>query len=189
MAAPHLDRPTPRKFTRAEYDRLIELGFFRDEKLELIRGTLLGMPAIGPPHATVVSRLTRLLVPALLDRAEVRIQQPLNAHDESEPEPDVAVVPLGDHSRRHPEEALLVIEVAESSLEFDRESKAPLYAASGIREYWIVDIVGRAIEIHSSPGARGYARSCRVLSGDRVSPEAFPEVVVDVAGILPAPHS
>jgi Uma2 family endonuclease len=189
MAVPQLVRPTPRRFTRAEYDRLIELGFFRNERLELIHGTLLDMPPSGPPHATVVSRLNRLLVPPLLDRAEVRIQQPIYAHDESEPEPDVAVVPLGDYSKRHPEGAILLIEVAESSLEYDRDSKAPLYAASKVREYWIVDIPGRIIEVYTGPSDAGYERSRRAVAGERLSPEAFPDLVIDVASVFPPAQS
>jgi Uma2 family endonuclease len=185
MAAPQLARPTPRKFTRAEYDRLVELGFFRGERLELIHGALLDMPPIGPPHATVVSRLNRMLVPALLDRAEVRIQQPLVGHDESEPEPDVAVVALADYSTKHPDAALLVIEVAESSLEFDRESKAPLYAASNVVEYWIVDIAGRAIEAHTEPKAGRYTRVRRATPGERLTPGAFPDIAIDVVSVLP----
>lgn len=175
----------PRRFTRAEYDRLIELGFFRGERLELIRGTLLDMPPIGPPHATVVSRLNRILVPALLERADVRIQQPLYARDESEPEPDVAVVALGDYSNRHPDCALLVIEVAESSLEFDRDSKGPLYAASNVSEYWIVDIAGRAVEVYGGPGGGRYALLRRAVPGDTIRPAAFPDLAIAVAAILP----
>jgi Uma2 family endonuclease len=179
MGAPQLVLPIPRRFTRAEYDRLIELGFFHGERLERIRGSLLHMPPIGPPHATLVSNLAERLLPALLGRAKVRIQQPLSAHDESEPEPDLAVVPLADYSVRHPDCALLVIEVAESSLQFDRDSKGPLYAASGVLEYWIVDIAGRSFEIFTEPEGDRYTRSRRVSAGETVSPSAFPDVTVD----------
>ena len=164
---------------------MIALGFFQGERLELIHGTLLRMPPIGPPHATVVSRLNRLLLVPLIDLAEVRIQQPIWAHDDSEPEPDVALVPLGDYSARHPDRAFLVIEVADSSLVFDRDTKAPLYAASNVQEYWIVDLVGRAIEVCTEPKAGRFTHVRRVDSGGRVSPGAFPEIVLEVADVLP----
>jgi Uma2 family endonuclease len=115
----------------------------------------------------------------------VRIQQPIWAHDDSEPEPDVALVPLGDYSARHPDRAFLVIEVADSSLAFDRETKAPLYAASNVAEYWIVDLVGRAIEVCTEPKAGRFTHVRRVDSGGRVSPGAFAEVVLEVADVLP----
>jgi Uma2 family endonuclease len=164
---------------------MIALGFFQGERLELIHGTLLRMPPIGPPHATAVSRLNRLLLVPLIERAEVRIQQPIWAHDDSEPEPDVALVPLGDYSARHPDRAFLVIEVADTSLAFDRETKAPLYAASNVAEYWVVDLAGRAIEVYTEPKAGRFTQVRRVDSGGRVGPGAFPEIVLEVADVLP----
>ena len=184
MAARAAPPPVPRKLTRAEYDRMIALGFFHGERIELIQGTLLRMPPIGPPHATVVSRLNRLLLVPLVDRAEVRIQQPIWGHDESEPEPDIAIVPLGDYSVRHPDRAVLVIEVADSSLAFDRETKAPLYAASNVREYWIVDLAGRAVEVYSDAEAGRYTEIRRFVAGERVSVPAFGDVVIDVKELL-----
>jgi Uma2 family endonuclease len=184
MAAPQLRYPALRRLTRAEYDRMIELGFFRGERLELIHGALLRMSPIGPPHAAAVTCLNRLLVTRLSDRAEVRIQQPIYAVDDSEPEPDVAVVPLGDYSRRHPEGAFLIIEVADSSLEHDRETKAPLYAASGVREYWIVDVAARAIEVFTDPEGGRYARVRRVASGAAVAPGAFEDVTIAVDDVV-----
>ena len=126
----------------------------------LPRGTARADPRYPPAHAASRPatrdgglRLNRLLLVPLIERAEVRIQQPIWAHDDSEPEPDVALVPLGDYSARHPDRAFLVIEVADSSLTFDRETKAPLYAASNVAEYWIVNLVGRAIEVCTEPKA------------------------------------
>jgi Uma2 family endonuclease len=96
----------------------------------------------------------------------------------------IAVVPLGDYSTRHPDGALLVIEVAESSLQFDRDAKGPLYAASGVREYWIVDVAGRVVEVFSEPKGERYTRSRRVLPGENLFPAAFPDVIIDVGGVL-----
>jgi Uma2 family endonuclease len=185
MAAPTLE-PTLRRLTRAEYDRMVALGFFRGERLELIHGSLLRMPPIGPPHASVVSRLNRLLLPRLVDRADVRIQQPLVAHDDSEPEPDVAIVPLADYSASHPDRALLVIEVADSSIDFDRATKGPLYAASNVGEYWIVDLGAKTIEVYTEPSEGRFARLRYVRGEERVRPGAFPDIEVGVRDLLGA---
>ena len=163
---------------------MIALGFFHGERIELLQGTLLRTPPIGPPHASVVSRLNRLLLVPLVDRAEVRIQQPLWGHDESEPEPDVAIVPLGDYSARHPDRALLVIEVADSSLAFDRDTKAPLYAASNVSEYWIVDLAGRAVEVYRDAEGGRYSQIRRYVAGERVSVPTFVDVVIDVRELV-----
>jgi len=143
------------------------------------------MSPIGPAHSSTVQRLTELLLPRLLGRATVRTQQPFIASDDSEPEPDVAIVPEGRYTERHPDTALLVIEVAESSLDYDRQTKGPLYAASRVDEYWIVDVVGRAVEVYSSPKDGRYTKTRRAVAGESLCPGAFPDVTVDVARLLP----
>lgn len=177
MAQAHV---APRRLSRSEYDRMAELGFFRDERVELIRGMVVKMSPIGPPHASVVDRLTRLFVSLLGERALVRIQQPLLAFDESEPEPDVAVVPEGSYFERHPDSAYLVVEVAETSLEYDRDTKGPLYAASNVDEYWVVDVAARAIELYTDADGGRFTRVRRVVAGATATPRAFPELVVEV---------
>lgn len=175
-----------RHFTRAEFDRLVATGFFHeDERVELIHGILIRIAPPGPPHANTVDRLNELLVLRLAGRARVRIQQPLVACDDSEPEPDVAVVPLGDYSVDHPDRALLVIEVADSSLHYDRETKGPLYAASGFAEYWIVNLPERVVEVYGGPAEGRYSRVERVKSGGVLRPAAFPDVEIPVREILP----
>ena len=175
-----------RRFTRAEFDRLIALGFFQeDERVELVHGILVRMTPPGPPHGNSVDRLNELPLPRLLGRARVRIQQPFVAHDESEPEPDVAVVPVGDYSIEHPHVAFLVVEVADSSLIYDRETKAPLYAASEVAEYWIVNLPERVVEVHTDPAAGRYARVQRFRSCTVLRIAAFPDVEVPVADLLP----
>jgi Uma2 family endonuclease len=121
----------------------------------------------------------------LQGRASLRIQQPLVAQDESEPEPDVALVPVGRYADRHPDRALLVIEVAESSLAYERETKGPLYASSGVAEYWIVDVIGRAIEVYAGPEGGRYLDARRLVEGERVSPKGLPDLVLSVSEILP----
>jgi len=181
---PEIFHAKPRRLTRAEYDKMAELGFFRGERVELIHGIAVRMPPIGSPHAEIVDRLTASLVRALGDRARVRIQSPFLAADDSEPEPDVAIVPAGNYARAHPDRALLLIEVAETSLKYDRETKTALYAASAVPEFWIVDVAGNAIEVYSEPVGDRYARVSRLGAGERVQVAAFPDVVVVVSDLF-----
>jgi Uma2 family endonuclease len=174
----------PRPLRRVEYDRLVALGAFEDERIELLHGVLVDMSPNKPGHVSPIDRLTMILVPALVARAIVRVQSPIAAGDDSEPEPDIAVVPPGDYRQEHPAQALLVIEVALSSLNKDRNVKAPLYAASGFPEYWIVDVAGQAIEVHATPAGGAYATVTRHTPGETLRPAAFPDVAVQVADVF-----
>lgn len=191
---PIAERPTfeglrVRPVSRAEYDRMVEAGFFADEHVELIRGVIVEMSPQGSPHGVVVTRLTMLLVPALAGRALVRVQLPLAVSHDSEPEPDLAVVaPWPEEGpEEHPRTALLVIEVAQSSLREDRLLKAALYAAAGVPEFWIVNIPARTVEVHTDPDAPGGRyRTLRTAAEDQVlRPAAFPDLAVVLADILP----
>ncbi len=173
-----------RPIKRVEYERMVQAGLFAREHIELLDGFLVVMTPIGAPHATIVDRLGRIFIIALDRRAHVRIQGPFAASDQSEPEPDLAVYPLGSYMREHPSNALLIIEVADSSLAADRHIKTPLYARAGVPEYWIVDVEGRAIEVHSDPAAGVYRSVIRHELGRCVAPAAFPDVVVDIAALL-----
>jgi Uma2 family endonuclease len=174
----------PRPLRRAEYDRLVALGAFEDERVELLHGVLVDMSPNHPGHASPIDRLNAILTPALVGKAIVRIQLPLVAHDESEPEPDVAVVPLGDYRLSHPAAAHLVIEVALTSLNKDRNVKAPLCAASGFRDYWIVNVAEKVVEVYRAPENDGYLRVSPHGLGDVLRPEAFPEIQVPVADLF-----
>ncbi len=114
----------------------------------------------------------------------MRVQQPFLAADDSEPEPDLAMVPLGDYHAVHPDQALLVIEIAAPSLRKDRLVKAPLYAMSNVREYWIVNVSERVVEIHRGATAGGWASVTRHEHGETIAPEAFPDVAVRIADVL-----
>jgi Uma2 family endonuclease len=184
VAPPEVFGAPARRMSRAEYDRLVELAFFERERVELIHGMVVHMAPIGPRHSEVVARFTKRFVQALGDRAGVRIQLPLVAWDDSEPEPDVAVVPERSYADAHPEEAFLVVEVAESSLAYDRETKAPLYAASRVAEYWIVDVAGKAIEVYGKPQDGRFTTTQRFGLGDVVPVAAFPDVVIAVRAIV-----
>jgi Uma2 family endonuclease len=183
------DAPVPpekvRPLRREEYDRLVGLGMLRGEHVELLYGRLVRMSPQGEPHVFSVTRLNRLLVRALGDRADVRVQAPFGASDVSEPEPDIAIVPAGDYLDEHPRRAFLLIEVADSSLQDDRRIKGPLYAAAGVPEYWIVDVAGRAVEVHRDPHGQGYATVERHGVEATLAVPGFEDIRVPVADIVP----
>jgi Uma2 family endonuclease len=156
MAAPAEEL---RPLQRVEYDQLIALGVFIDERIELLDGALVKMSPIGPPHSSTVQRLTELLVIKLAGRASVRVQSPFAAGPISEPEPDVAVVPLGSYDDAHPDRAYLIIEVSESSLAKDRGAKARIYAECGVPEYWVVNLPARRLEIYQQPVDGSYQQA------------------------------
>ncbi len=173
-----------RPLRRAEYEALVALGAFRDEHVELLDGALVPMSPIGPPHSSAVQGLMELLLPALLGRATVRAQSPFAAHELSEPEPDMAVVPRADYATAHPDQAYLIIEVADSSLDSDRQAKLQVYALSGVPEYWIVNLCERCIEVHTAPMGRAYTSIARVEQGQSLRPRRFPDVEVDVSDVI-----
>ncbi len=173
-----------RRLRREEYDRLVDAGTFDREHVELIRGVIVRMSPQGASHAGPIQALTRLLVPALVGRADVRIQLPLIGPDDSEPEPDIAVVAPGDYFRAHPDRAHLVIEVARTSLTYDRGTKAPLYAEMGVAELWIVDVEGQAVEVHRDPRAGGYGTITTHRTPAVLPLLAFPDVTVALAELL-----
>jgi Uma2 family endonuclease len=179
-----LSHASPRLMSRAEYEQLAEQGFFSKERVELIRGIVVKMSPIGSRHSDPIDVLTEHFVLGLKGRAKVRIQQPFAASDDSEPEPDVLLAPPKRYADAHPSQAFLIVEVAESSLAYDRETKAPLYASSGVPEYWNVDVNERRIEVHASPAGGRYERVRFVGSEAALSPAAFPDVVLAVGDLF-----
>jgi len=173
-----------RPLRRAEYDKLIELGAFQNEKIELLEGVLVPMSPIGPSHSSAVQKLNALLVPALAGRAAVRIQSPFAALELSEPEPDVVVAPPGDYDTDHPDRAYLIVEVAESSLSVDRGVKKRLYALCGVPEYWIVNVVDRAVEVHTEPADGTYTKVDRHERSETLRLMGFPDVEIRVADVM-----
>ena len=164
--------PTPHRFTREEYYRMGEAGLFAEERVELLDGEIITMPPQNPPHAGTTSGLATVVIRLLGANFTVRIQMPIVLNDWSEPEPDIAICRLDpDHYRNeHPKasDILLLIEVAGSSLAYDRRRKVAAYAESGIPEYWIVNLVDRRIEVFSdpNPAMRRYRQERFVVSGD-----------------------
>lgn len=173
-----------RPLKRVEYDRLVTLGVFEDERIELLYGVLVTMSPKTPAHTSPISQLNRLLVRALLDRATVRVQSPYYAVDESEPEPDLAVVPEKSYKAAHPERAYLVVEVAVSSAKKDRMVKGPLYARSGVDEYWLVDVTNETVEVYRDPSPEGFATMTRFGVAGTLTVAAFADVTVSVAAIF-----
>ena len=174
-----------RPIRRVEYDRMVELGLFEDERVELLAGVLVEMSPQGVPHSYAIRELTELFVLGLRGRAKVGPQLPFALDDDSEPEPDLAITPAPDNAREHPSRAYLIVEVADSSLRKDRRIKAALYAAAGVEEYWVVNLVDGVVEVHRQPGAGGYESITVAGRGETVSPLRFPDLAIHVDAILP----
>lgn len=174
-----------RPLRRIEYESLVERGLLDDSRVELLVGALVEMSPQGPLHAEVVRRLTERLVRQLSGDVHTRVQSPLALAEDSEPEPDIAVVPAGDYTKAHPQSALLIIEVADTSLQKDRGVKTALYAAAGVAEFWLVNLAARTVEVHRHPSAGRYTDVRCVETGGSLSPAAFPTVRIPAAEILP----
>lgn len=174
----------PRPLTRAEYERLVALGMFDGERIELLEGVIVRMSPHGPEHDSALEELTELLVQQVAGRARVRVQSSFAASDNSEPEPDLAVVPRGDYSSAHPDRALLIIEVANSSLTKDRRYKARLYAKSHVDEYWVVNLLDRVIEVFSDARDGVYRQTNQYFPGETVSAKSIEGVSVAVSDVI-----
>lgn len=166
-----------RRWSRAEYDRLIEMGFFQPrDPIELIGGQLVVAEPQGSYHFTAIQAVEEVLRATFGPGWQVRGQGPVALDEESEPEPDVAVVPgsLRDYVAGHPSRPALVVEVSESSLAFDRHHKGSVYARAGLVDYWIVNLVDRVLEVYRDPVQDPAAAfGWRYRSVDSLGPEAF----------------
>jgi Uma2 family endonuclease len=173
-----------RRLKRSEYQELARLGAFEDERVELLYGVIVEMTSGDPEHAHPIQELSQLLIRQLFGRAIVRVQLDYLASGESEPVPDIAVVPLDNYRHAHPERAHCIIEVAYSSVRKDRLVKAPLYAASNVAEYWIVNVNESCIEVFRDSDGAKYRSERRYGHGENVSLEAFPDVTVSVSELF-----
>lgn len=173
-----------RPIRRSEFEQMCELGMFDDERVELLRGVVVRMSPTSPPHDASIQRLNRLFVRAVGDRGWVRVGGAYAASEDSEPLPDLAVVPPGDYDAAHPRETWLVIEVSWSSLRKDRRIKADIYAESGVPEYWIVDLVHGAIEVRTSPCDGTYETVRTYHRGERIRTERL-DIEIAVDAVLP----
>lgn len=173
-----------RPLRRREYELLAASGAFDSEKVELLYGQVVPMSPQGTEHAFSIARLTKVLILALGELAAVRPQLPFAASEYSMPEPDLAVV-SELRADAHPERALLVIEVAASSLTIDRRVKAQLYAETGVPEYRVVDVTNGEVIVHTGPSEGGYRRIEHAGRERVLVPVELPSVRVAVAEILP----
>lgn len=190
MSAPAIQT---KHWTRQEYDRLADAGILApDERVELLEGEIVTMTPQHGPHSASIGLAEAALRTAFGPAHWIRIQLPLIVDPDSEPEPDLAVVPGSprDYVAEHPRTALLVVEIADSTLERDRTYKAPVYARAGIPEYWIVNLVERCIEVYRDPIAapgrpHRYQDSRKAASTESVSLLSVPHVAIAVADLLP----
>ncbi len=178
-----------RHFTVTEYDRMVEAGILgEDDRVELIEGEIIEMSPIGPRHAAHVKRLNTLVSQQVGDAAIVSVQDPIHLAEYSEPEPDIALLrPRADfYAQGHPAppDVLLVVEVAETSLEYDRDVKVPLYAQALIPEVWLVDLANGTIHVYSQPANGAYQVISQATFGDALVSQALPGRTLDIDSIL-----
>ncbi|HJR07043.1 MAG TPA: Uma2 family endonuclease [Pyrinomonadaceae bacterium] len=176
-------------FSVAEFERMGEAGVFtKDARLELIEGEIIEMSPIGSRHAACVKFLSRFLNRVVGDIALVSTQDPIRLNDFSEPEPDIALLRLRDnfYSDAHPTPAdvLLIIEVADTTLGYDRQVKAPLYAKAGIAEVWIINLTDEQIEVYAEPSGGTYQTVVNFRRGDEVRAHTIANLAVSVADVL-----
>lgn len=178
-----------RKFTVEEYNLMAEAGVFKEgDRLELIAGEIIEMSPVSPRHAACVRRLNALFKRKLVERVLVDSQNPIVLNNTSEPQPDVVLLKLrGDfYETAHPRptDCFLLVEVGDSTIDYDREVKIPLYAASGIIEVWLIDLNGEAIEVYRQPGVNGYQYRSRFVRGQTLRVGAFANVSLTVDEVL-----
>jgi Uma2 family endonuclease len=180
--------PRPKTWVRSDYERMVEVGILGPgDHVELLEGEIVEMTPEKSRHATAVDLVLAALLKAFGDGYTIRVQHPLALSDHSEPEPDLAVVAGSprDHVDAHPATALLVVEVADSSLEYDRSRKARVYARAGIAEYWIANLVDLRLEVHRQPSPTGYLNQYLVDREGEIAPLAAPSASIPVADLLP----
>jgi Uma2 family endonuclease len=180
---------TKHRFNTQEYYRMAETGLLKpDAHVELLEGQIIDMSPIGPFHGGVVNRLTRIFTSASRNRWLVSIQNPMRLDKYSEPQPDLMLLrpAAADYTSRHPgpSDVLLLIEVADTSIAYDRDEKLPAYARAGIPEVWIVNLLDQTIEVYREPQSAGYNSTLVLHPGDEAHPVAFPDVLVSLSALL-----
>jgi len=186
--------PQVHLWTRDEYYRLTDLDFFQGRRVELIEGQVIDMAAMKSPHAIAIDLIDAVLRPIFREGYYIRQQKPFVISDISEPEPDIAVVPgsIRDYAEAHPAQAALIVEVADTSLRYDRKVKGSLYAKAGIAEHWILNLNNHRLEVYLDPevdNAAEYGFSYRTKqeysARQMVSYIAGIEAAIAVADLLP----
>ncbi|NJL78451.1 MAG: Uma2 family endonuclease [Richelia sp. RM2_1_2] len=181
-----------RLWTVKEYHKMAEAGIFdEDERVELLEGKIIWMSAIGTAHRSAVGRTNKYLQKHLGDnnQAWISIQDPIQLDDYSQPEPDIAVVKIDqlDYADHHPtpDEVYLVIEVADTTFKKDCETKGKAYAAAGIADYWVLDVINRQLHVFREPNENGYKSEVILRESESISPLQFPDLSIDILAMLP----
>lgn len=178
-----------RPITVKEYHRMAQAGILQeDEHIELIQGEIIKMSPIGLKHRACVNRLNTILTDLINKNAIVQVQSSIILPDRSEPEPDIVILKLRadfyEHSEPGPNDILILMEVADSSLEYDREVKLPLYASAGIREFWLINLIDKLIEVHTQPVQNRYGL-IRIFGYDEaIQSEVYPEWKIAVNDVI-----
>ncbi len=184
---------TPRTFTAKEYHIMVDHGMFTGERVELIEGHILALSPHNPTHSNAVTRSNGVLVRAFGEDYHIRVQLPLSLGEISEPEPDFTVVTeaMLHSNTRHPSMPILVMEVSNTSLAYDRIEKASLYARHGIPDYWVLNLSDRHLEccrkpVEAADAPYGFDYSDRKIyqPSESISPLKLPEVVIQIAGLF-----
>ncbi|MGH8478484.1 MAG: Uma2 family endonuclease [Gammaproteobacteria bacterium] len=189
MSSPALDLYQRHRLTVHDFQRMGEAGILPIEgRLELIEGEIIAMAPIGSRHAAIVTRANMLFVQAVDGRAIVSVQNPILLGEHSEPEPDLALIqPREDFyalALPRADEVLLIVEVADTTLRYDREIKIPLYARHGIPEVWLIDVEGRTLTIFETPADGRYRDERRMRPSGTLAPKALPGVEVDLSRLF-----
>jgi len=177
-----------RKLTLDEYHRIGEARVLRpNDRVELIAGEMIEMAPIGTRHLAKVNRLSRILSLAVGKDAIVSTQNPIALPPHDEPQPDIALLKprADDYEKLLPaaKDVLLIVEVADSTLDYDRDVKIPIYARHGIAEVWLLDIQGSALLVHRGAGSKGYRRILRPTKTDKISPLLLPKIRIDLGDL------
>lgn len=178
-----------RKFSVAEYQQMSEVGIFsEDDRIELISGEIVNMSPIGQRHAACVNRLVRIFTTLLGNRMILSVQNPIRLNDNSQPQPDLVLLKNRDdfYEGKVPEseDIFLLVEVADTSFDYDQEIKVPLYGASGIPEVWLVNLNLDCLWVYREGNLDNYQNIKQLFRGENVRVQSFPEINIEVNKIL-----
>lgn len=180
---------TQHRFSVEDYYRMAETGVLKpDARVELLDGRIIDMSPIGPFHGGVTNYLIEVFTAASKGRWKTSVQNPVHLDDHSEPQPDLILLkPVADFYRKrhpHPADVFLLVEVSDTTLTTDREDKIPAYGHAGIGEVWIINLADLTIEVYREPHFTGYGSKTILRAGDKASPQAFPDAMVDIGELL-----
>jgi len=186
--------PTIHKWTKQEYYKMVEMGLFTGKHVELMEGQIIEMSPMGSLHRTAITLTAEILRNIFIGRYFISTQCPMDLGESSDPEPDIAVISgeIRDYTHSHPTSAVLIVEIADSSLDYDRNKKGSLYARAGIEDYWIINLSSSRLEVYRNPivdpekfYGYGYS-SINIFTGlHSISPLAFPDAIISVSDLLP----